>query len=163
MKALILADQLLGSAGWSGGFDETRPNQLNILTIMNFFEQMRRTVDVPWDQGLPPVSAQESGGMRVTIVIGELEGIFRLWRHGEEIIVEDATLDPEVLLKIARTRMPFGKYKGRLLIDLPEPYVIWFAKNGFPKGELGRMLSILYEVKLNGLEYLFKPLRGSGG
>lgn len=55
--------------------------------------------------------------------------------------------------------MPFGKYKGCLLIDLPEPYIIGFAKKGFPKGELGRMLNIVYEVKLNGLEYLFKPLR----
>jgi len=55
--------------------------------------------------------------------------------------------------------MPFGRYKGRLLIDLPEPYVLWFANKGFPEGELGRMLKILYEVKINGLEYLFKPLR----
>jgi len=73
--------------------------------------------------------------------------------------MEDATPDPAVLLKLAKTRMPFGRYKGRLLIDLPEPYVIWFAKKGFPEGELGRMLKILYEVKMNGLEYLFKPLR----
>jgi uncharacterized protein (DUF3820 family) len=51
------------------------------------------------------------------------------------------------------------KYKGRLLIDLPKPYVIWFASKGFPEGELGQMLNILYEVKSNGLEYLFKPLR----
>jgi len=64
-----------------------------------------------------------------------------------------------VLLKLAKTRMPFGKYEGGLLIDLPRPYVIWFAKKGFPEGELGRMLKILYEVKMNGLEYLFKPLR----
>jgi uncharacterized protein (DUF3820 family) len=73
--------------------------------------------------------------------------------------MEDATPDPAVLLKLAKTRMPFGRYKGRLLIDLPEPYVIWFAKKGFPEGELGRMLNTLYEVKMNGLEYLFKPLR----
>jgi len=73
--------------------------------------------------------------------------------------MEDATPDPAVLLKLAKTRMPFGKYEGRLLIDLPKPYVIWFAKKGFPEGELGRMLKILYEVKSNGLEYLFKPLR----
>jgi len=73
--------------------------------------------------------------------------------------MEDATPDPAVLSKLARTRMPFGKYKGRLLIDLPEPYVIWFAKKGFPEGELGWMLNMLYEVKMNGLEYLFKPLR----
>jgi uncharacterized protein (DUF3820 family) len=64
-----------------------------------------------------------------------------------------------VLLKIAKTRMPFGKYKGRRLIDLPEPYVVWFAQKGFPEGELGRMLSTLYEVKVNGLEYLFEPLK----
>ena len=63
------------------------------------------------------------------------------------------------LLKLARYRMPFGKYKRQLLIDLPEPYVVWFSKQGFPKGELGVMLGILYEIKLNGLEYLFKPLR----
>ena len=67
--------------------------------------------------------------------------------------------DSEVLLKIAKTQMPFGKYKGRLLIDLPEPYLIWFAKRGFPRGNLGEMLGIVYEVKVNGLEYLFKPLR----
>jgi uncharacterized protein (DUF3820 family) len=73
--------------------------------------------------------------------------------------MQDATPDPEVLLKLAKTRMPFGKYKGRLLIDLPKPYVIWFANKGFPEGELGRMLNILYEVKSNGLEYLFNPLR----
>jgi hypothetical protein len=57
--------------------------------------------------------------------------------------------------------MPFGKYKGQLLIDLPEPYVVWFRKQGYPKGELGVMLGILYEIKLNGLEYLFKPFRNS--
>jgi uncharacterized protein (DUF3820 family) len=73
--------------------------------------------------------------------------------------MENVPPDPEVLLKVAKTRMPFGKYKGRLLIDLPKPYVIWFAKKGFPEGELGRMLKILHEVKVNGLEYLFKPLR----
>ena len=73
--------------------------------------------------------------------------------------MEDATPDHTVLVKLAKTRMPFGKYKGRLLIDLPKPYVIWFAKKGFPEGELGRMLGVLYEVKMNGLEYLFKPLK----
>ena len=73
--------------------------------------------------------------------------------------MEDATPDPAVLLKLTKTRMPFGKYKGRLLIDLPKPYVIWFANKGFPEGELGQMLNILYEVTSNGLEYLIKPLR----
>lgn len=68
--------------------------------------------------------------------------------------------DPGELLKLARYRMPFGKYQGRLLIDLPEAYVVWFAGRGFPPGELGRMLHIVHEIKLNGLEYLFDPLRG---
>jgi uncharacterized protein (DUF3820 family) len=68
-------------------------------------------------------------------------------------------LDPQELLKLAGYRMPFGKYAGRLLIDLPEPYVVWFAGQGFPKGELGRMLRIVHEIKVNGLEYLFDPLR----
>lgn len=67
--------------------------------------------------------------------------------------------DPKQLLRLAQYRMPFGKYANRLLIDLPEPYVVWFAKKGFPEGELGQMLRIVYEVKLNGLEYLFQPLR----
>lgn len=63
------------------------------------------------------------------------------------------------LLELAEYRMPFGKYQGRRLIDLPEPYVVWFAQKGFPKGKLGELLSIVYEIKVNGLEYLFKPLR----
>ena len=73
--------------------------------------------------------------------------------------MEDVTPDPEILMKVAKSRMPFGRYKGRLLIDLPEPYVVWFYNNGFPKGELGTLLSTVYEVKVNGLEYLFKPLK----
>lgn len=71
--------------------------------------------------------------------------------------------DPKRLLKLARYRMPFGKYANRLLIDLPEPYVVWFAKQGFPEGELGQMLMIVHEIKINGLEYLFEPLRDKQG
>jgi len=67
--------------------------------------------------------------------------------------------DPEVLLKLAEYTMPFGKYKNTLLIDLPEPYVIWFAQQGFPKGELGKLLEIVHTIKVNGLEFLFDPLR----
>jgi len=67
--------------------------------------------------------------------------------------------DQEKLLKLAQYKMPFGKYKGQLLVDLPEPYVVWFYNKGFPVGELGEMLGIVYEIKLNGLEYLFKPLK----
>jgi len=67
--------------------------------------------------------------------------------------------DAAVLLKLAKMRMPFGKYKERRLIDLPESYVVWFAQKGFPAGQLGDMLRMVHEIKLNGLEYLFKPLR----
>ena len=66
--------------------------------------------------------------------------------------------DPRYLLKLANTKMPFGKYAGFRLVDLPEPYVVWFAQKGFPEGELGEMLQNIYEIKVNGLEYLFKPL-----
>ncbi len=69
--------------------------------------------------------------------------------------------DPELMLKLARYKMPFGKYKDCLLVDLPEPYVVWFANQGFPQGELGRLLAIVLEIKVNGLEYLFKPLKKS--
>ncbi len=62
------------------------------------------------------------------------------------------------LLELAQTRMPFGKYKGCRLVDLPEPYVVWFSQKGFPPGKLGEMMQIVYEIKVNGLEYLFKPL-----
>ena len=71
--------------------------------------------------------------------------------------------DPAVLLKLAKMRMPFGRYKGRYLIDLPEPYVVRFCRKGFPEGELGDMLRTVYEIKTNGLEYLFRPLRESKG
>jgi len=64
----------------------------------------------------------------------------------------------EDILKLASYRMPFGKHAGQFLIDLPEPYVVWFHSKGFPDGELGRMLGITYEIKANGLEHLFKPL-----
>lgn len=67
--------------------------------------------------------------------------------------------NPDELMALAEMRMPFGRYQGRLLIDLPERYVVWFASNGFPEGRLGRMLQTVYEIKANGLEYLFAPLR----
>jgi hypothetical protein len=67
------------------------------------------------------------------------------------------------MVELAETRMPFGKYAGRRLIDLPEPYVVWFAQQGFPAGKLGELLREVYEIKVNGLEYLFAPLRGRSG
>ena len=74
-------------------------------------------------------------------------------------MMKEETPDAEILLKIAKTQMPFGRFKGRLLIDLPEPYLVWLANQGFPQGNIGKMLRIVYEVKVNGLEYLFEPLR----
>ena len=65
----------------------------------------------------------------------------------------------EMLKYLANTPMPFGKYKGLMLIDLPEPYVVWFSRNGFPEGKLGEHMKLLYEIKANGLEYLIKPLQ----
>lgn len=67
--------------------------------------------------------------------------------------------DPEVLRRLIKTRMPFGKHKGVFLLDLPEPYVVWMAGRGFPKGELGRQLALVHEIKVNGLEALLAPLR----
>lgn len=62
------------------------------------------------------------------------------------------------LLELANTKMPFGKYEGRYLIDLPEAYVLWFKQKGFPKGKLGLMLESVMEIKTNGLESLVRPL-----
>ena len=73
--------------------------------------------------------------------------------------MEELTPDPKQLIELAQTQMPFGKYAGRLLIDLPEPYVVWFKQKGFPAGKLGRQLETVYVIKANGLEHLFDPLR----
>lgn len=73
--------------------------------------------------------------------------------------MEELFPDRAYLLKLARTRMPYGKYAGTLLVDLPEPYLVWMRQEGFSKGELGAMLECMYEIKVNGLEYLFDPLR----
>ena len=69
------------------------------------------------------------------------------------------TPDPNVLVEIARMKMPFGRYVGRRLIDLPEPYLLWFSRQGFPKGRLGMRLATLLEIKTNGLESLLAPFR----
>lgn len=74
--------------------------------------------------------------------------------------MENALPDPAILIELANTKMPYGKYAGRVLVDLPEPYVVWLANNAMPKGRLGEQLQLLYEIKVNGLEGLLKPLRG---
>jgi uncharacterized protein (DUF3820 family) len=73
--------------------------------------------------------------------------------------MEPVPFSDEVLLDLASVKMPFGRFKGRVLCDLPEPYLVWFKQNGFPKGKLGVQLEALYEIKLNGLEYLLKPVK----
>ncbi len=70
--------------------------------------------------------------------------------------------EKEDLVRLATTPMPFGKYKGRLLIDLPEPYLLWFEKKGLPAGRLGMLMKLALEIKLNGLGYLIQPLKGKG-
>jgi len=68
-------------------------------------------------------------------------------------------IDPQMLMQLVTMKMPYGKYKGWTLCDLPEPYLVWYQQKGFPPGKLGMQLNTLYEIKLNGLEYLLKPLR----
>ena len=76
-----------------------------------------------------------------------------------EAIDPENPFDHQNLLELAATRMPFGKYEGTCLVDLPERYVVWFAQQGFPAGKLGNMLKTVYEIKVNGLEFLFERLR----
>ena len=68
-------------------------------------------------------------------------------------------LNPQMLVELVSMRMPFGKYKNCVLCDLPESYLVWFHRKGFPQGKIGMLLSTLYEIRLNGLEYLLKPIR----
>lgn len=67
-------------------------------------------------------------------------------------------MNPEILKDIVSMKMPFGKYKGKTIASLPESYLVWFQSEGFPPGKLGMLLATMYEIKLNGLEYLLKPL-----
>lgn len=69
-------------------------------------------------------------------------------------------MEKEHLIEMANTVMPFGKYKGRVLIDLPEEYLLWFArKDEFPQGHLGKLMQMTLAVKIEGLEGLIKPLK----
>ncbi|WP_396195262.1 DUF3820 family protein [Flavobacterium sp.] len=65
----------------------------------------------------------------------------------------------KLLIKLAHTKMPFGKYEGYYLIDLPEHYVVWYSQKGFPKGTLGEQMQLVYELKLNGLEDLVRNIK----
>ncbi|HEY7885834.1 MAG TPA: DUF3820 family protein [Cellvibrionaceae bacterium] len=70
-----------------------------------------------------------------------------------------AATDSQDLLDAINQTMPFGKYKGRKLLDLPEPYLVWFYGQGFPDSKLGKQLALMYEIKLNGLEGLLQELK----
>ena len=69
-----------------------------------------------------------------------------------------AALNRKELKLVINMEMPFGRFKGRKLIDLPEPYLVWFKQEGFPHGVLGRRMAVMYEIKLNGLESMLQPL-----
>jgi len=68
-------------------------------------------------------------------------------------------LSPEDLQLLVTRKIPFGKYEGRYIADLPGNYLTWFAREGFPKGEIGRLLALMHEIDHNGLSDLLKPLR----
>ena len=70
--------------------------------------------------------------------------------------------NPQYLAELARSRMPFGKYQGRYLDELPEAYFVWFRNKGWPEGELGVQLQSMFEIKVNGLEHLCRELRARG-
>lgn len=70
--------------------------------------------------------------------------------------MKNSSNELELLLN---TQMPFGKYQGRPLIDLPEDYVVWFHSKGFPEGKIGHLLGLLYEIQLNGLEHLVRDIK----
>lgn len=69
-------------------------------------------------------------------------------------------MQPDDLLKLVTTEMPFGKHKGAVIADLPGNYLNWFAREGFPKSEIGRLLALMQEMDHNGLRELLRPLRG---
>jgi uncharacterized protein len=68
-------------------------------------------------------------------------------------------MDPKLLLELVEFKMPFGKFKGRVLCDLPVSYLEWFSRKGFPPGKLGALLQLMLEIKMNGLDYLLLPLK----
>jgi uncharacterized protein (DUF3820 family) len=73
--------------------------------------------------------------------------------------MEEVVPDKQQLLELLSVKMPFGKYKGRVIIDLPEYYLTWFSQEGFPEGKLGSLLAQAYEIKLNGLEGMVRAIK----
>lgn len=89
------------------------------------------------------------------------------WREVEKRLREAKLLkyiklhNSEILLELVKFRMPYGRYKGIILANLPVSYLEWFQRKGFPEGKLGMMLATMYEIKSNGLEYLLEPLKNN--
>ena len=73
--------------------------------------------------------------------------------------MEEVSPDPDELLDLATARMPFGRFQGRRVIDLPEAYLVWFSQKGFPNGKLGRQLRMMYEINANGIGHILEGLR----
>ena len=67
--------------------------------------------------------------------------------------------DQQFLIDTAKMRMPFGKYKGTFLVDIPEYYLVWYKNKGFPEGKLGKMMGLVYELQLNGLDDVLRKIK----
>jgi len=73
--------------------------------------------------------------------------------------MESPEMNSQILKDLIRIKMPFGKYKGRVISELPEYYLLWFQRQGFPPGKLGMLMATMYEIRLNGLEELLKGIK----
>jgi uncharacterized protein len=71
--------------------------------------------------------------------------------------------NPQVLIDLITLKMPYGKYKNVIICDIPEYYLNWFNSKGFPEGKIGVLLQTMYEIKLNGLEFLLEPIKKNNG
>jgi uncharacterized protein len=80
---------------------------------------------------------------------------------GKRVVLYDAAMETDDLLRLVSTPMPFGKHKGVMIADLPGNYLNWFAREGFPKSNIGRLLALMQEIDHNGLGDLLKPLRNA--
>lgn len=90
--------------------------------------------------------------------MGEAARPPRVWQYLRSMI-GDVAMKPEDLERLVTQTMPYGKYKGRLIADLPGNYLNWFARVGFPPGDLGQLLALMQEIDHNGLSGLLEPLR----
>lgn len=79
--------------------------------------------------------------------------------HAAEPLPDSTT---QAMVEAINQRMPFGKYQGERLLEIPEPYLVWFKQRGFPAGKLGTQMALVYEIRLNGLEKLVRPLLVNG-